>query len=135
MTSFIVIMTSEFLEELWIALYERQQYDVELLQLWLQSLFDLGYRFPEVIETAVPIPTFRKLNIPYRQYNKDTCSTTKSITFWTSDLHDGSRIDMSSVLASLGHKVIVAGIKRNQTPYPLCFSHTWTLQNTQYQSK
>ena len=43
------LTTVEQMEELWIALYERKyiEYeDVELIQLWLQSLIDIGYEFP-----------------------------------------------------------------------------------------
>ena len=40
-------------EELWVALYERQYielHDVELVQLWLQTLLDTGYPFPDLVD-------------------------------------------------------------------------------------
>lgn len=39
-------------EELWVALYEHQYVesdDVELVQLWLQMLIDVGYKFPDIV--------------------------------------------------------------------------------------
>ena len=41
-------------EELWVALYERQYvelHDVELVQLWLKTLLDIGYPFPDLVDT------------------------------------------------------------------------------------
>ena len=49
--------------------------------------------------------------------------TTNFRTFWTSDLHDGSRIDVPSLLRHLGHRVIVAGVKGNRGPYPDVLRH------------
>ena len=40
-------------EELWIALYEREYIeleDVKFVQLWLQSLIDAGYEFPKLVD-------------------------------------------------------------------------------------
>ena len=45
----------ERMEEVWVALYERQYIeldDVEVVQLWLQSLLDIGYPFPDLIDGA-----------------------------------------------------------------------------------
>ena len=50
--------------------------------------------------------------------HEDSCETTTLLTFWTSDMHDGTHIDLPSALASMGHKVILAGRKRWKTPYP-----------------
>ena len=50
---------AERIEELWIALYERQYIelkDVELVQHWLQSLFQVGYTFPSLKYKSLPIP-------------------------------------------------------------------------------
>lgn len=38
--------------------------------------------------------------------------------FWTSDIHDGARLDMTSALMDLGHEVINMGHKRLSSPYP-----------------
>ena len=51
-------------------------------------------------------------------------STTQSLTprvFWTSDLHDGTRCDISTTLAQgLGQEVILAGLKLDRAVYPTC---------------
>eukprot|EP00668_Euglena_longa_P004810 GGOE01005634.1.p1 GENE.GGOE01005634.1~~GGOE01005634.1.p1 ORF type:complete len:446 (-),score=107.29 GGOE01005634.1:379-1692(-) len=39
------------------------------------------------------------------------------LTFWTSDLHDSTRIDMPSLLVHLGHRVIVNGVKGRHGPH------------------
>ena len=110
-------------EELWVALYERQYIeldDVELVQLWLQSLIDIGYNFPELTEYA-PLPLhYPTPSLPKRKQTKK-CSTNKTLTFMTADLHDGPRVDTSTVLATLGHNVIVSGLKSNHTPHPQVF--------------
>jgi hypothetical protein len=115
----------EQIEELWIALYEHKyiEYeDVELMQLWLRSLIDIGYEFPLLnngSEVKVPVYPTNEAKEPSRG-NKN-CSVNVHRTFWTSDLHDGTRIDLPSVLAYMGHTVIVAGRKGNLTPYPEVF--------------
>jgi len=41
------------IEELWVTLYEHQYIELEdvvLMQQWLQSLLDIGYAFPELVE-------------------------------------------------------------------------------------
>jgi len=43
----------EHVQELWIASYEHQYIEIEdipLLQQWLQSLVDVGYKFPKLIK-------------------------------------------------------------------------------------
>ena len=113
----------ERMEELWVALYEHQYIevnDVLLLQQWLQALLDAGYSFPE-LRTTSPLRVYRLLNSEQKHdKDDDTCDTnlTTPLTFWTSDLHDGTRIDIPSALVSMGHKVILAGSKRRFTPYP-----------------
>ena len=110
-------------EELWVALYERKYvelHDVELIQLWLQTLIDVGYKFPDITDPNI-------YSAPYPEPpsgskdTKETCTSSKHFKFWTSDRHDGSRIDMPSVLASLGHEVIVAGNKENKSAYSYVF--------------
>ena len=99
-------------EELFAALYERQYIeigDVELVQLWLQSLINAGYRFPEVIDA----PTYSSSSypeLPKQSKSEEKCTTTKGYKFWTSDKHDNG---WTSVLTSLGHNVIIAGVKQN----------------------
>ena len=109
----------ERVEKLWVTMYEHayiELHDVELIQLWLQALIDCGYKFPELItdkELVLQCPSVPSENIAKSESEEDVCDK-RSLTFWTSDLHDGSRMDMPSTLSSLGHKVIVAGSK----PYP-----------------
>ncbi len=113
----------ERMEELWIALYERQYieaHDVEVLQCWLQSLLSAGYKFPDIKTASIHVPLYPRLDIQGSKYT-ESCTTDKRLTFWTSDLQDGSRIGIPSQLASLGHRTVVAGIKGNRTPYPSVF--------------
>ena len=48
-------------------------------------------------------------------------TATKPLTFWFSDLHDGTRVDHPSILLDLGHKVIMAGHKGSHTIAPWVF--------------
>ncbi len=113
----------ERMEELWIALYEQQYieaYDVEVVQLWLQSLLDAGYKFPDVktATASVPVPMYPSLDTETTK-DMEICTTDKRLTFWSFDVHDGSRIDMPSLFARLGHKTVVAGINDNGSPFVL----------------
>ena len=114
----------ERIEELWIALYERQYIelkDVELVQLWLQSLLEAGYVFPQLKRKSTHVPIYPQ-HIVKRDSSKDEekCKASRtSLTFLTIDLHDGTRMDMPSVLANLGHKVILAGPKGTYMPHPV----------------
>ena len=61
-----------------------------------------------------PLREYQLVNSEQKQEkDDDICdrNLTKSLTFWTSDLHDGTRIDIPSALVSMGHKVILAGNK------------------------
>ena len=113
---------AERIEELWVALYEHQYIelkDVELLRYWLQSLHQAGYTFPEVKHRSIHIPTYTQSHQKRQFTSNGRCETTRSLTFWTADLHDGTRMDMPSVLSNLGHKVILAGHKGSRMPYPV----------------
>lgn len=90
------------LEALYIRLYEYdilQKADVLLAQAWIQDVASLWTR-----------PARE------RQHN-----TPPSLTFLSSELHDGTRIDQSSWLVSLGHTFQVGGGKKNSSPYPDTF--------------
>ena len=119
----------ERVEELWVALYERQYIelaDVLLLQQWLQALIDVGYKFPELVKNSSPwssqvsYPSVVGKKEDKEDVNTDVCKDT-TLTFWTSDLHDGTRLDIPSALVSMGHKVILAGHKQASSPYPSVF--------------
>ena len=137
----------EQIEELWIALYERDYIDikdVELVQLWIQTLLDVGYEFPsltgDTISTKLPLNTH--VDIKENVAVNDVCVTNRSLTFWTSDLHDGCRVDTPTVLASLGHKVVISGMK-STSAYPFVFIrngisqylHRSTIISTEYRSR
>ena len=51
-------------------------------------------------------------------------TATKPLTFWFSDLHDGTRVDHPSILLDLGHKVIMAGSKSGHTIAPWVFERS-----------
>ncbi len=112
----------ERMEELWIALYERQYieaHDVKVVQLWLQSLLDAGYKFPDVKAASIHhVPMYPSLDTETTK-DMENCTTDNRLTFWSFDVHDGSRIDMPSLFARLGHKTIVAGIKDDGSPFVL----------------
>ena len=117
----------ERVEELWVALYERQyieRADVLLLQQWLQALIDVGYKFPEIVKSPsssqAPYPSVAAKKGDEEDVNTDVCKDT-TLTFWTSDLHDGTRLDIPSALVSMGHKLILAGHKQASSPYPYVF--------------
>ena len=109
-------------EELWIALYQRQYvelHDVELVQLWLHSLIQVGYEFPKIIENRFSFSKYPESSLYAKpKTTAATCDTTKSLKFWTSDLHVGPRIDTPTVLTTLGHTVTLGGLKMDHTPYP-----------------
>ena len=110
----------ERMEQLWIALYEREYIDikdVELMQLWVQSLLDAGYEFPSLVPTPATPPPKVVTTEDNTEADDSSCEIKKSLTFWTSDLHDGSRLDQSSLLSSRGQKVILAGSKKASSPY------------------
>ena len=76
----------ERMEELWIALYERTYIgvsDLELMQLWLQALVDIGYEFPEVKKGI--------LTGNSRYMYPEKSEQVKS------DIHDGTRVDVPSL--------------------------------------
>ena len=104
-------------------MYEREYIDlkdVELMQLWVQSLLDAGYEFPSLIPTPATAPSNVVANRrDDTEVDDSNCKVSKSLTFWTSDLYMiGSRIDKPSLLSSLDQKVVLAGHKKQRSPYP-----------------
>ena len=89
--------------EVYIALYEHEYIelnDVYSLQLWLKSLIDAGYDFPTITDTFIHKPIEHKGGEVDKIGDDLHCEPKQSLTFWTSDLHDGSRIDMPPTLVS-----------------------------------
>ena len=48
----------------------------------------------------------------------ESCEGLDSSTVWIPDYHDGPRADITSTLVHLGQKPILAGYKRESSPYP-----------------
>ena len=67
----------ERIEELWVALHKHQYLeneDITLLQQWLQSLVDVGYRFPKLVKgPSAPTPRPNKLAKRKDQEDEPTC--------------------------------------------------------------
>ncbi len=103
----------ERIQELWIALYERQyieKEDVDLVQGWLSNLIKSGYKFPEVSKTTISVQKYPKIMKNIHSSDR-TCSPPKPLRFWTADLHDGSRMTVPTILATQNHEVYLAGSK------------------------
>lgn len=107
--------------DLYIFLYERNFVeidDVSNIQTWLSALnfnSDSSLQNP-----VVTIQTGGSLISDGKSINIAKCGSNapRSLKFWTSDLHDGCRLDIPTTLDFLGHRTIIGGIKKNQTPYP-----------------
>jgi hypothetical protein len=121
-------------ESLWVELYEREFVeldDVLHIQLWMKALAEIGYKFPGKNENygnsgrkvnysvGLPLATSR-FDLPKNCLHIDEHPR----KFFTSDLHDGTRLDSPTVLASLGQTFVVAGKKGNISPYPSVFRNT-----------
>ena len=128
------------IEELWIALYNHKYIDhseLKTTKIWLQALVNIGYTFPDLKNvdiSSLVYPSHAMWDIPSYpmseteryttrrnkyEYSDEVCeSFVSSLTFWNSDTHYGTRIDMSSFLGSLGHNVYEAvGNRQNFHPY------------------
>ena len=128
----------ERIEELWIALYKREyieKNDVTLVQLWLQFLIDIGYKFPAVKEeqSGMSVPSFpppldhlpldlSANTIVDKKTVDTTCSSIPSLTFLTPDRHSGCRIDMSSTFSAIGQSVIIVDGKLVHKNHPHVYS-------------
>ena len=142
-----VVTLPDLLKELWMALYKSDFItfnDLNLVKMWLNSLTKAEYKFPELLHIN---DTKRFLNYPLiksslesafnrlcpkvieterytvmrnaPEYDATQCQKddNKSLTFWTSDIHFASRLDQTSMLGSLGNKVLIAiGYNYNRNP-------------------
>ncbi|XP_052223025.1 uncharacterized protein LOC127838925 [Dreissena polymorpha] len=133
----------DLLEELYIETYERgfiEIDDVLHIQNWILAFGSVRFnsiatkskntkQYKQVdgnmIEREIINIDVGKSIIVSDSIEPEECKTIKNratnVTFWTSDLHDGTRLDSPSLLASLGQRFVVAGYKRRQTPYPAVF--------------
>ena len=126
--------------------------DVELLKEWLQQLVQMQYSFPTVekdarsinsdayvssdsISMATWLHKIAKQTMPdvlqkcssmwvHKTHNTyKPCSINTSLTFWTSDLHFTTRVDVPSLLIALGQKVFLT-IGKEETRHPEVW-HRW----------
>lgn len=126
--------------DLWVSAFERrfiEHEDVGRQQLWLEELLNAGYVFPlpttNATTSSTPTPPPRSVpprpeplpqsdSTPHTKTTparRNRCSgNVKDLTFFFSDLHDGTRLDLSSLLVGLGFRVILGGRKQGQTPWP-----------------
>lgn len=120
-------------ENLWIEVYERgfiELEDVEHYQRWIETLVSVGHQFFQPQEKGISVGE-NKLNFNVGQSTQagllsdlpDNCKNLPTKTFWTSDLHGGSRADTPSVLTHLGQDIIMAGHKGVATHYPKVFKN------------
>jgi hypothetical protein len=95
------------------------QPDFDLAQAWVQDLRASGYKWP-ARRTRMKSPYLPLLS-DSRIFDgrKSSISTElQSKIFWTSDLHDGTRLDFTTQLMQLGHQVRNMGHKGFNSPYP-----------------
>lgn len=113
----------DLITDLYIYLYERkfiERDDIRNVQIWLRSIGTENHEHSLLQYSNIfgkPILS-DKINL---EASKCASAFPKPLTFWTSDLHDGCRLDIPTTLDFLGQKTIIAGIKRNETPYPEVF--------------
>ena len=132
-TSFI-----EMLEKLWIDLYEREYIekdDVQNMQLWIETLIEIGYQFPQLktsnnlssitlksavvhassVSDIIKVRTRmneigHKINVQdpstISKTKNEKCSFDKPIVFGSADLNDAPRADISSILSHLNQQFI-----------------------------
>jgi hypothetical protein len=124
-------------EELWIALYERDyiaEEDVKLVQLWLQFLVDVGYKFPLIKgeQSSVSVPSFptpsnhtvTKVSGEEtftEEFVQSFCKSAPALKIVTGDRHTGTRIDIPTVLGSVGQSAIVINDKYVSNQHPHAF--------------
>ena len=135
----------EALEFLWIDMYERgyiEKDDVSHLQRWITTLHKIGYQFPDISFPSSEIDReSSQENIYYNltdilqirkkigqlghrisDYNKDNdnskCDSSKyNVVFGSSDVHNGPKMDISSVLANMNQTYVYIGKKPSEN-YP-----------------
>ena len=135
----------ETLESLWVDMYERnyiEEQDVIIMQEWISALLKVGYQFPPIKQSFISykkevigydIDTIaqerKKLNNFGRKINrrkatpsdvKSNCDSEKysSIIFGSSDVHDGPRTDISSILLNMNQTYVHVGPREISKNYP-----------------
>lgn len=117
------------LEDLYITLYEYEFIkleDVTGVRKWLGALSFIGYAFGKVkqekLHVQENIKSFnigKPVTIPEPIKSCVNFKTRK--VFWSSDLHDGTRVDIASQLQHLNQTVLLGGHKGATSPYPEVF--------------
>ena len=127
-------------EKVFVDMFERgfiEIDDVINVQLWLEALIEVGYYFPkfqcnsqrdfkiknatvqaeediseEVIEMASLGSSMQ--NQYFKKYIDDkdfNCNINYNVSIGTSDLHDGTRADVASIISHMGQTIIMMGLK------------------------
>jgi hypothetical protein len=98
-----------------------RQRDYNLAQAWVSDLHRVGYTWPDM-QPRRQSPHLHMLTdsriFDGRLSKSHSIETSLSKTFWTSDLHDGTRLDFTTMLMQLGHTVRNMGHKGSSSPYP-----------------
>jgi hypothetical protein len=108
-----------------------RQADYDLARAWVLDLQSVGYTWP-VRQPRERSPYFHILTernmvdgrrdaavaVDDKHSNYADLANSKCKTFWTSDLHDGTRLDFTTMLMRLGHRVRNMGTKGLESPYP-----------------
>jgi hypothetical protein len=108
-----------------------RQADYDLARAWVLDLQSVGYTWP-VRQPRERSPYFHILTernmvdgrrdaavaVDHKHSNYADLANSKCKTFWTSDLHDGTRLDFTTMLMRLGHRVRNMGTKGLESPYP-----------------
>lgn len=98
-------------EELYRRAYVEAE-DVAAVAAWIRTLHSLEYVWPRV-RNAIELSPAKV------QHDYCEARAARNLTFWTSDLHDGSRTDLPATLTAQGYSVVLAGIKGASVPYPI----------------
>jgi hypothetical protein len=104
--------------------------DALLAYEWLRALVKVGHvpplppvpspsPSPSPSSSPSPSPWPPRTSIPNIDPN---CASKPPATFWTSDLHDGTRADVMSTVSGIGHRIYNGGHKRANGPYPQVWS-------------
>ena len=123
----------EVFENLWIDMYERgyiEEKDVDNVKSWIEALFHIGYKFPRSNTEKMEIYKLNKQvagsislhnlaikrtinnlgnNINISPIFREKCDVKYHLTFANSDLHDGPKIDIPSILLNMGQKYVNVG--------------------------
>ena len=126
-----ILQSSDYLPDLiqalWIDMYERDYIEIEdvyLVQKWLKTLLEIGYKFPQLgseVYESYHKSIASDWNPCYsvaEQKNPEDDDNNIRLTFATADLHDGCLADQVSVLSHLKQNVLQMSIKGPIQTFP-----------------